>query len=407
MRNYKIASLLMMLVCFGCATSPVGPQRVDLADSNVSTAPSTIMEDAAKLSGFTIFPKTVSSDITKIIDEGGNSKEAKRKVHRLICQSNEPRFTPTVKVKVIPPRVPAETPFDKATESRKEFLFLARIFLQTRFFYTLAHGPNGAEGYRKDFSDYIAAKASGREDQLRGINLDIPIAAGQEIKLVAKFYQDLRYLPAFLEKRWIENIYSPDFHIDFFFNAIFFSSNSAVLVPKAGTFLSTGFDRYNGVQLEPTIGVFHINEQRGDEGIPPLDSGRNDTLYKNVPLTISKQGWKVADGSTVYPMQVSYSKELSYIVNNFTFVLSREVIEKELNINNKLVTQHLGLDFYTEKFRPQTAIKGKDFIFEQYFKQFTSLKEAPQENGVVEYQVSLDLGLFCSHGISLGDLLSD
>jgi hypothetical protein len=56
-------------------------------------------------------------------------------------------------------------------------------------------------------------------------------------------------------------------------------------------------------------------------------------------------------------------------------------------------------------FNLSAAVRERDRLWERYLQTFTSRKEAQSANPrLVDYEVSLDLGLFCAYGRAVADL---
>ncbi|MEN0059630.1 MAG: hypothetical protein AAGB31_12395 [Bdellovibrio sp.] len=426
MKNFNpclsLIALAAFCFCISCATQPIGPERIDPATAKVTDQqkPEGIIEDAARLRGFTVFPESVRTTMTSVSKASGDTKKTYRDVQNLICNGNQPKLNGEFQIKVLPPqKAPKGTPLDKVTEAKKDFLFHARIYLKTRFFFTAASKPitrfskmdKGVQvfedhEYNPDYADYMSVgNDSENQYKLRGQQYNIPFSLSQNKKEVEDFYRSLPYLPLFRERRWIENIYAPDFHIDMLFLAVVSTNRSALLVPKAASFWEMGWDRYNGNPIPQSLNVSAVAES--SDTLPVLRTDPLDTFYKHVPVMISEFGWKIKDQGVLYPMQVAFAEDLNFLMEHYTFTLSREALEKEMGIADPLSQQHYGPEYHSGKFQAHTAIDNRGFIWEQVLKNATSLKEAPQADGSTAFSLNLDMGLFCRYGTPASELQSE
>ncbi|OQW48543.1 MAG: hypothetical protein A4S09_13660 [Proteobacteria bacterium SG_bin7] len=252
--------------------------------------------------------------------------------------------------------------------------------------------------------DHFASGVLKNQYKLRGQKYNIPFSLSQNKKEIEDFYRSLPYLPLFRERRWIENIYSPDFHIDMPFLAVVSTNRSALLVPKAASFWEMGWDRYNGNPIPQSLNVSAVAES--SDTLPVLGTPL-DTFYKHVPVMISEYGWKIKDQSVLYPMQIAFAEDLNFLMEHYTFTLSREALEKEMGVADPLSRQHYGPEYHSGKFQAHVAIDNRGYIWEQVLKQATSMKEAPQADGSTAFSLTLDMGLFCRYGTPISELQSE
>lgn len=319
-----------------------------------------------------------------------------------------------------PQKAPGGTPIDKITNSQKDFLFYARLYLKNRFFLTSGDKPvtrlkrlrGGVMNFEDhDFNqDYIGWMA--RDDKeygssLRNQHYDIPFLKSQNPKDAEKLYSSLPYVPLFLEKRWIMDVNNPDFHIDQFFFSIISLNRSALLVSKAAPYLDVTYDdqywkSFFGNNPAPRFGVGAIAES--SDSLQALPTNPLNTYYNHGQVMTSEYGWQMKGHEPMYPLQVAYASDLNFLMEHYTFILSREILEKVFHIFDPLIQQYLGMDFDTGKFVPSNAIDNRGLIWNEVLRRSSLLKEAPLGGGITEFTLTFDTGLFCRYGSPITDL---
>lgn len=409
--------IAVTLICSSCALSPVlNPVRIDSAQSaknSTEEKPEGLIEDAARLRPFNIFPESVSDSIDRIYKSGGDKKDTYREIQKLFCGAGgEAKVNGEFQVKVMPPQKARGKPLDEVTKSQKDFLYYARSFLKHRFFLTSAvkpatrfTGSTRIYDYNPDYAKYMLAKANDNESEPDLSEIIVPLMPSRTKKDLEKFYSDLPYLPLFLESRWMKQ---PDFQLDKFFFSIILENKSALLVPKASKVLYFSDDSpyaFKNNRPSPKIGIGAITES--SDTLEALQTGPLNTYYTQVQVMPSDYGWKIKDQQVIYPLQVSYSKELNFLMAHYTFILSREILEKEFGITDPLMQKNLGIDFNSGKFLPSNSIENRGLIWEQVLIKSTSLKESPQADTSTVFSLTLDMGLYCRLSSSVMDLQSE
>jgi hypothetical protein len=424
LKNYEknVSSLIVLsLLCSSCATSPVTtPERIN-AQGSTGEESQGLLEDAAKVRSFNIYPDAVSTSIDRLYKNGSGKKETYREIQKLFCNGNQSKLNAEFHVKVMTPqKAPSGTPINQITKAQKEFLYYARLYLKNRFLLTSGEKPvtrlkrlrGGVMAYEdhdfnQDYLRYILKDDKEYGAELRGQQYTIPFMKSQSKKDVESFYSSLQYMPMFLEKRWIENPNNPDFHIDQFFFSIISSSRSALIVAKASPYLAVGYDdqywhSFFGNQPAPRFGVAAIAES--SDTLEVLPTSPLETYYNHGQVMVSDVGWQMKAHEPIYPLQVAYARDLNFLIEHFTFILNREILEKEFHISDPSAQQALGVDFNTGKFVPSEGIDRKGFIWNQVLRRSTLLKEAPAGGGATEFTVTLDTSLFCRYGSPVTDL---
>ena len=96
-------------------------------------------------------------------------------------------------------------------------------------------------------------------------------------------------------------------------------------------------------------------------------------------------------GSDESPAQRGFSA----LKESHTLVLSEEVRER------------LGIGAFLGGRDIANALRYRELYWRQYVERFTSIKEAPSdEGGALKFEVSLDLSLFCRYGRPIRELVS-
>lgn len=421
MKSYKrVFYFSISIVLVSCTTTQPTYKRIDPSSktSIASEIPTDIFGDSARIRSFEIFPSSVAQSLDTIVNKGGINKNSLREVKGLFCDGNKAKVTSTFNVKVIPPKASGGITLDQAMASKKKFLEYSRYFLKTRFFAS-ATGKRSTRNFIRpvmkdtrlnpDYQSVLADDGLSAKEKVKNQKYFIPVQSNSR-KSIEEFYSELPYAPLFSETRWIERWDEPHENIDQAFFSIITGDQSALLVPKASSFIELGWD-YDGGPLQPKLLTAAITEHSST--LPRAKSGRageprdQDFMRWHVHVLPSEFGWDVDGLKTAYPLQIGFSKELEFLVSNFTFIFSRETVQKVLSYKNPLVQQHFGVDYFNGAYHQKVAIDDRAFIWDMVLWVSTSLKESPQNDGSVLYLVDLDMSHFCELGVSLPDLQSE
>lgn len=402
-----IAWIIACIFLTSCTSAPVATNRIDPKDSAVKIHPENIVEDAARIREFNIFPKAVTTSLNNGFAQGGENRKTFSNIKNFLCNGDKPKIRPTLSVKVIPPKAPKEIALDVVVEAKKNFLKYAKYFLQTRFFSSTVPDKGGVE-VNPDYSAILKNNNDTRPP--RNLMYNFPVIKSQGKSEIEKFYQTLLYVPRFYELRWIENFNEPNSHIDSQFFSLWLGDTSVILVPKAGLFATAGWDD----DRRPTKPFFTTAAMaESSDTLPKIKSGKigddsdHDFLKKISHVMGSEYGWQSDEQGLVFPLQAAFSKDLEFLYDHFTFIFSRDSIKQAFGYNDELVTQHFGPDFFTEKFSPAVALQNKNMIWSLVLWKSTELKESQQSDGTVLYDVSLNFKLFCQFSTPVADLQSE
>ncbi|KAB8040822.1 hypothetical protein GCL60_02530 [Silvanigrella paludirubra] len=105
----------------------------------------------------------------------------------------------------------------------------------------------------------------------------------------------------------------------------------------------------------------------------------------------------------IYPLMEYYNTEAAFFMEQYTMLIPAIEQRKYFKKNKQL----LGYNYETQELSPSAAIYERDKIWKSYVSAFTNVAEAAtQDPGVIFYEVSIDLNLFCKYGQKMSDLVT-
>jgi len=114
----------------------------------------------------------------------------------------------------------------------------------------------------------------------------------------------------------------------------------------------------------------------------------------------------------IYPLTVPSLLELGLFREKFTMLIPHEA-QKKIFLSSTNEAGHRDEYFLAGLYSKDRAhnisrlIEERDRFWTVYFGTFTTVKEAPSDDTqVINYELILDLGTFCSYGRLTNDLLS-
>ncbi len=128
----------------------------------------------------------------------------------------------------------------------------------------------------------------------------------------------------------------------------------------------------------------------------------------------------------MYPIMKIGLTDLSVLIRNYTFIMPSDVLKTDTGADNAtfLAFMELGgakeigvalVEQSIEKQKSQTkspsnAIRSRNEIWERYFKTFTKVRRSSEpvtkENwGIIDYEIALDMNIFCKYGVPISSLV--
>jgi len=161
-----------------------------------------------------------------------------------------------------------------------------------------------------------------------------------------------------------------------------------------------------------------------EDTLEPIDkSWRMSTPYPNasgerefIKAYISKDVFFVLkDGKKFYPALKWYYLDLNFLTNGFVLLIPPDVQRTKFVDKGPPASgaegdeegSEDGGEKKIEKLSTKDALRHKDFLWDQYFKYFTKITEAPDKKDPdkINFEVTLDLQPFCRWGTPISDLV--
>ena len=346
-----------------------------------------IIEDATQIDRrFSLLPSAKESKWDGISKLNIPFDQKLTKIKNLYCDGSKPRFIPTIKIQVIPPKAPPDIAVDKFATARREFVQTARNYLVLHFLAD-ASEPNpevdGNDGFNSDFVDfkkYIMNAGGERKYAQVRFTQFVPSAVGN-FKETKAYYQNTGYLPASPK----DEVDSYTWHNIAKKNLLILmdpKSGSALLVPKIAPVLTA---KWNDQSLTTTVENLYFGE---------MDAS-NSTAYHNLSLKtfygLSDDGWKLGNGQVLYPLHLASIGDLEALRRYFTFLIPESIQRKQFG----KVRAFYG--FKDDKISAEQSIRHADQIWQRILK--AQVVEAPTEDGSVAFDLNWEgVSLFCEYG---------
>lgn len=343
-------SFIGLLILSGCAhMTPLQTERVG---PEVPGQPADLVADAMQLVPFHFAPDHIYRRIIKVLEtKRGNA--AVNDVKDEVCTGYTPNYIPTYKVKFIPSKPAYGTDLGSAQSALSKFYDLARSHLKNFFFDKISDFD-----LNNKVNPYLSNPSLG---------LSIPALLSKNSDEIQNYFAGIHYTPYIPSDTPMVGLARGDSY----FSLLIGSSTSGLLVPKAGEMIS--------VHTQPCAWNFNGNYCQTATTKETLMGGYDRIEVQGEFYTPSQTGWKV-DGKTLYPLKLVYAWDLAFLRTYFTFK--------------------------TEDQSTEWMIDARSSLWSKFFADHTTLKEAPQEDGSVNYEISLDLGEFCSKGVPITSLVS-
>lgn len=311
-----------------------------------------------------------SKDITQLfaqIKDNPSAPDVEKGIFNLFCESGRVVRLPKRKVSLLVPAPPAGVPLDVALSDRTKYVSSVTEFLKSRFFikFSPANYIDSKEIERirnglKEHTFHESLKLAGFEFNDFKRTRAASKASPSKFKPIAVTFPD------------DETIYIGRFEV----NEIQYNFEKTVL----GKF-------------DPSLEIAEKDDIenifRSTRHFAKWSKDKDPDLF-----LVAKRGWRVKSSvddkkkSVTYPLDFGFFGDLATLKSSFTMIVPRAKQEE-------LFHRSFGYGDGGELV-PSRLIEESKSLWQEYVKTFTTLKEAPSSDpSVLNFEVSLDLGLFC------------
>lgn len=298
------------------------------------------------------------------------------------CRQGEPVTDLREAIRFVIPRVPAGIPLDEAAMGRQRLLSQVRGILQA--FYVVTSSWSGEEpasarscGVDEGSRPYFYGLAVAE----KGIHGSDPLEAGLRAPAALPDWNDLgSYL--FIRSSGVSS-------------RIYLTRNRAFRFEVPG-------------EEDPAAGgvLYSLADGRLSEPLATHWPGRGTLVASAGPIWFRVGGGE-SEGRgpealrAVFPLRRVGLGDAAVLKRLFTLAVPRETLERELGAQAAPGVEAGGdLPF-------STLVRRRAEIWDAYFLRHTRVREAMNEDArVIDYEVSLDLGLFCRYGRPVKDLVT-
>lgn len=386
----------LLSACGTAGYKPLPLTPIDLAGGRTG-ANAGFVEDAIQIEAFNLFPNAVYDTIMLESKQTKDRAKALRNIQASICDSKKPRYQPTYKIQLVSPKSQPGLLVDQIGSAKDKFLKLSREYIQARFLDDASDVALAKLDHNEDFENYQRCIVDENTNRKCGqFKARVPTSPSLVKEEYIDYYSKLKFTPMFRTFGRGETI---NHWREQFLAVVFPKDRLAVMTPKVGTIHQIIYNSSGEVAMSSTL--VSSDSKAFDESI---------SFSRKVHFIPSANGYMV-NGLKQYPLKLASMHDLAFLKANFTFILPNEVIGQFMNLKAEEViettdSQYYGFDSRSQKFSPSEAIKHSNYIWTNYLKNQTKVSEAVQASGLINYELELDLSIFCTYGTPITELLS-
>lgn len=307
-------------------------------------------------------------------------EQSNKDLKKLYCNGTKPLRSPTLSITVVLPKIKPGIPIDKATVLRSESVTKAEELVTQIFQEISINEVANSEvdnNYGSDFKHFYGIQSYQQSDE--------ELFYTQSFKEVIFNSSDRFYI-----------VIQSRNH-----------SNQLFVVGKDSNLIQRFDDvrKNDGLMWSPT------DKNKVNEAISSPNKPDHSFFSTLTEIEISDSLLPVSGSSSkVFQLASSYSNEIKSLIDNFTFLYSKEFVEKSIIASGKAECSDyscFAIDPESGENTISKALDMKNQMWKSYFNLFTRVKASQTTiPNIKKYSVTLDTTPFCQYGRNISDLIS-
>jgi len=379
--------------------------EAELLNARSADEPRGLVEDSMRLEeSFPLFDQATYKKIEHTIKSGKSKTQVQKEIRDTICNGTSAKVQPKISVHLILPKARPGEPLDETSEHRRKFIELTRMYLKKWY---LDEGSNVALLREKFNSDYSSYKANmvdtdmERRSASTRVSVLVPFMTNQSVKDSERYFSDVRVTPT-LPPMYLEpQQWFPSRH---YLSINFPREHYSVLAPKVSSFLVGvwGYQVYGTEMDTAVLKDFHLTPETN---VPYVTDAESFNFRNTAHYSISKNAWKLKDGTVARPLVMSLIDDLAILKSNFTWSIPLPEIEKLFKATSPIDLQYFG--YKDSIFSPALAIQYQDLMWSRVLYNQTELFEMAKYDGSVMFTVQPNFEAFCKWAVPTTSLQSE